>query len=181
MVHCFLQGNTQYFIWTLVLPMRWSIRKRLVQPCFFRSVVAHLVGVVVVAAGGRWGSRLGRSSSTMAWTARLHHSACRSSSPLKSGEVRVGAAGGEGLQLLVAGGPAGARRRWGGGRWGEGRGWRGGPKATVLVIGGPVGAHRRWAYRSLSLARLQVRAAGRGCRPETVAERATEHVSWSER
>jgi len=76
MVRCFLQGNTQYFIWTLVLPMRWSIKKRLVQPCFFRSVVAHLVGVVVVAAGGRWGSRSGRSSSTMAWTARLHHGAC---------------------------------------------------------------------------------------------------------
>jgi hypothetical protein len=30
-IHFYLQGNTQYFIWTLVLPMRWNIRKRLVQ------------------------------------------------------------------------------------------------------------------------------------------------------
>ena len=64
---------------------------------------------------------------------------------------------------------------------GEGRGWRGGPEAAVLVVGGPAGARRRRACRSSSPARLWVGAAGRGCRPETVAERATEHVSWSER
>ena len=56
-------------------------------------------------------------------------------------------------------------------------------QVTIEVGGGEVRGVARGEGLKLqcsSPARLQVRAAGRGCRPKTVVERATEHVSWSE-